>query len=96
MKQKKLTIALFSLFSLFSLSSFAASPFLVSHSATDSAVESGGGSEVQPVTTTKSVTLAESLVHLRQCHMSAKLATEQSPVEPIEVGFPAGLEALSP
>ena len=50
----------------FSLPSLAASPFLVRHDSIDS--NGGQPANATPVTNTKSTTLAQSLVHLRNCH----------------------------
>lgn len=57
--------------------SFAASPFLVNHST----VESDGGRAEPRVTTHKAVTLAESLVQLRQCHLSQSPANDSESVD---------------
>ena len=56
--------------------SFAASPFLVTRSSIETFSDDADGRAQYYKANRKSITLAESLVHLRQCHMSEQKTSE--------------------
>jgi len=73
----------------FSQTGYAASPFLVTHAA----VESNGGRAQHKVAMVKSVTIAESLVQMRLCHMNEQSGKSLSG---IEQNHPTGLNPQNP
>ena len=84
-----------------SSASFAASPFLMKHSTVTQMEQSGEGraqfsnpQETVSKQPRKPVTLAESLVHFRQCHMKDQ-QTQYSPSKTRDTHFQSKLHAAS-